>query len=200
MTEPKTKDETISVGAKTFVEKLAKQFVYGYTETFSSKYCDKGIEVEDQSIELYNSVFGSSYVKNTERKTNNWISGECDIFATDKIIDIKSPWSLSTFPATAEDGKDKTYEWQIRAYMMLWDVDFGEVAYCLVNTPPRLVGYEEVFLHSVDHITPALRVTRLFYERDKSLEDKIKTRCKAANLYLDVVIERIAAEHTYTVT
>ena len=197
MTDPKSKDEVLSVGAKTRIEKLAKQFVYGYDESVSSKYMEKGIAVEDRSIELYNSVFFTDYQKNTERKTNDWITGECDIATPSKIIDIKSSWSLATFPATADAGKDKTYEWQLRAYMWLWDVDASEVAYCLVDTPPELVGYEDEHLHQVEHITPELRLTRIIYERDKALEDKIKAKCEAANEYLQVMIDRIAAEHTF---
>lgn len=198
MTDPKSKDEVLSVGAKTAIEKLAKQFVYGYDEEISSKYMEKGILVEDHSIDLYNSVFFTNYQKNTERKTNDWITGECDIFTPAKIIDIKSPWSLATFPATAQVGQDKTYEWQGRAYMWLWDVDLFEVAYCLVNTPEELIGFDQPELHYVDHITPELRVTRVQYTRDKTLEEKIKARVEAANEYLDVMVRRIAQEHEFT--
>ena len=49
MTDGKGKDE-LSVGAKTYVSKLAKDFVYGYDEKVTSKYMDKGIQVEDESI------------------------------------------------------------------------------------------------------------------------------------------------------
>lgn len=197
MTDPKSKDETLSVGAKTYIESLAKQLVYGYDDEVSSKLLEKGIAVEDQAIELYNSVFFSNHVKNTERKTNDWITGECDIAAPTKIIDIKSPWSLATFPATIAAGKDKGYEWQGRAYMWLWDKPEFEIAYCLVNTPEELIGYEREEIHIVDHITPELRVTRVPYTRDTALEEKIKAKCEAANDYLDLIVRQIAAEHSY---
>lgn len=197
MTDPKSKDELLSVGGKSAVEKIAKQMVYGYDEVVSSKYMDKGIQVEDASIELYNSVMFTSHAKNTERKTNDWITGECDIFAPGKITDIKSSWSLATFPVTAAQGKDKGYEWQLRAYMMLWGADDAELAYCLVSTPEELVGWEDPVLHSVEHITPELRLTLVQYTRDKALEDKIKARCEAANQYLQLVIRQIADEHTF---
>lgn len=197
MTEPKSKDEPLSVGAKTCVETIAKQLVYGYDEIVTSKYMDKGIQVEDDSIDLYNSVFFANHKKNTERKSNDWIQGECDIFAPGKIIDIKSSWSLPTFPVTAAQGKNKTYEWQLRAYMWLWDVDLAEVAYCLVNTPDDLIGWEDEKLHYVDHITPELRVTLVKYERDKSLEEVIKKRVEAANDYLQTFTQEIAKQHTF---
>ncbi len=197
MTDPKSKDELLSVGGKTCVEKIAKQLIYGYTETVSSKYMEKGLQVEDAAIELYNSVMFTSYAKNTERKTNDWITGECDIAAPKKITDIKSAWSLPTFPATASQGKDKTYEWQLRAYMWLWDVDESELAYCMVNTPDDLIGWDDPALHYVDHIPQELRLTLVQYQRDKALEDKIKARCEAANQYLDFIMQQIADEHSF---
>ena len=196
MTDPKGSD-LLSAGGKTYVEKLAKQAVYGYEEQISGKYMAKGILVEDRSIELYNAVFFTAHKKNTERKTNDWLTGECDIAAAGKIIDIKSAWSIPTFPATIEAGLDKFYEWQGRAYMMLWDVDLFDIAYALVDTPVELIGYEPEELHNVEHINPELRLTIVPYERDKKLEDKIKTRVEAANKYLDQMVKQITEEHNF---
>lgn len=195
MTEPKSKDEVLSVGAKTYIEDLAKEFVYNFQRIVSSKEMEKGSIVEDQSIALLNEVLFANFVKNTERKTNDWITGECDIFSGVKIHDIKSPWSLATFPATVFAGRDKDYEWQLRGYMMLWDCDQSEIDYCMVNTPDELIRFEDVSMHYVDHIDPTLRVTRVPYVRDKSLEDKIKTKVDAARVYFDNICAQIAIEH-----
>lgn len=195
MTEPKSKSESLSDGAKTFLDDMAKEIVYGYRKTISSKEMEKGTIVEDESIALYNSVFFTDYTKNTERRENDWLTGECDIFTGRKIIDIKSSWSIATFPATSTAGIDKNYEWQGRAYMMLWDVDEFENAFCLVNTPDELIGYEDPDLHYVDHIDPALRVTITPYKRDKEKEDRIKFKVEAANKYLEEVIQQIKEEH-----
>lgn len=186
----------LSVGAKTHIQQLAKEFVYGYDKRITSKYMDKGIQVEDQSIELLNSVLFTDYKKNTERKENDWITGECDIFTGDMIYDIKSSWSLDTFPVLASQGEDKTYEWQLRAYMWLWNVDKAAIAYCLVNTPEELIGYENPSIHIVDHINPELRVTFVRYERDESLEKKIQSKVEAARTYYQEVIDQIAKEHS----
>ena len=196
MTDPKGKDETLSVGAKTAITKQAKEFVYGYDERFSSKYTEKGLLVEDSSIKLLNSVLFSNYKKNVERKTNDWITGEADIVTPDSIIDIKSSWSLSTFPCLAAEGENKGYEWQLRAYMMLWDLDQAQIAYCLVSTPDHLVGFEDKALHFVDHIAPELRVTLVNYKRDKALEDKIKFKVDEARKFYDQVVKQISDEHS----
>jgi hypothetical protein len=196
MTEPKAKTEKLSVGAKTYIEDLAKEFVYGYQKVISSKEMEKGTLVEDHSIELVNNVFFTSYVKNTERRENEWLTGECDIYVPNtKIIDIKSPWSLATFPATVFAGQDKDYEWQGRGYMMLWDVDQFEINYCMVNTPDELIRFEDPSVHYVDHIDPSLRITRVPYERDRSLEEKIKEKVEAAREYFTQITEMIALEH-----
>lgn len=200
MTEPKGKGEILSVGAKTFIEDLAKEFVYGFKEEISSKYMEKGILVEPQSIDLRNDVFFTDYQKNTERRENDWLTGECDIFTGSGIIDVKSSWSLATFPATRlkaqKDAEKAGYDWQLRAYMMLWNVDLGEVNYCMVNTPDELIGYEDASMHYVDHIDPSLRVTRVLFERDKTLEEKMVEKVEAARAYFDLVTEMIANDHS----
>lgn len=197
MTEPKSKNEVLSVGAKTFIKKMAAEFVYGFDEVITSKYLDKGIRVEDQSIELLNSVLFTNYTKNKERKSNEWITGECDIFTGNSIIDIKSSWSLTTFPVLSEQGEDTDYEWQMRAYMYLWNVDFAHVAYCLVDTPEDLIKYEDARLHCVSHIAPELRVTLVKYERDQALEQKIEVKVEAARDYYQTIIKQIAEQHQF---
>lgn len=197
MTEPKSKTEVLSVGAKTHIKKLAREYVYGFKEQISSKYMEKGIVCEDDSIALYNQVFKTNHVKNTERKTNQWITGECDINADDKIIDIKSSWSLSTFPCVSEDGIDKLYEWQGRAYMMLWDKPYFENAFCMVNTPDELIKYEPIDQHIVDGIDTKLRVTIVRYERDLALEELIKTKVTACQNYFNEMLDKIANDHNH---
>ena len=196
MTDGKGKEE-LSVGAKTYVTKLAKEMIYGYDERVTTKYMDKGLRVEDESIDLYNAVHLTSYSKNMERKTNEWITGEADIVADDRIIDIKSSWCLTTFYVLADQGRDTGYEWQLRAYMWLWDKPRADIAYCLVSTPDDLIGYESKQLHKVDHINRELRVTIVPYERDVALEDKIKIKVQAARVYYDQVIQEISKHHTF---
>lgn len=195
MTEPKSKDEVLSVGAKTYIEDLAKEFVYGYVKEVSSKEMEKGLIVEQACIDLLNEVLFTNYVKNAERRENDWLTGECDIFTGRKIHDIKAPWSLATFPATVFAGRDKDYEWQLRGYMMLWNVDESEIDYCMVSTPDELIRYEPESIHYVDHIDPMLRVTRVPYKRDKALEGKIKQKVDAAREYFDLIVQTIAEEH-----
>jgi len=197
MTEPKSKSETLSEGAKTYVKKLAKEFCYGYREQITSKYFDKGIQLEDEAIELYNRVMFTNYKKNDEMKTNDWLIGTCDIDTGEKIIDIKCSWSLATFPAILEDGIDKDYMYQGAAYMMLWNRDHFENAYVMLSTPDELMRYEQPELHQVDHIDEAMRLTIVPYERDLEIEAKIVQKVEAAQKYFNEVIELIGNTHKF---
>ena len=190
----------LSVAAKTFLNGLAKEYVYAYNKVISSKYFDKGIKCEDSAIEMYNDVFFTSHIKNTERRTNDFITGEPDIIVPGKrIIDIKNAWSLDTFPATsaevAEIAKKSGYDYQGRAYMWLFDIDEFEVAYCLVSTPEDLRKYEQVELHEVDHIAPALRISKALVTRDRAIEEKMKLKVIAAREYLENMVALINIEH-----
>lgn len=173
----------LSAGAKTFVKKRFKESLFGYRELFSSKYTEKGIQVEGESIAMYNRVFFTDCVKNTERRKTELLTGEADIINGDTVIDIKSCWSLPTFPIFPADAADAGYEWQLRAYMHLWDLPRAELAYCMVTTPAGLIGYEDPAIHVVDHIPEEMRITRLQFDRDMEKEDQMLERIKLAQAY-----------------
>lgn len=175
----------LSAGARTFVRKKFKEKLFGYRERFSSKYTEKGTMVEDESIALYNRVFFTDCVKNTERRADEYLTGELDIIAGDIIIDIKSSWSLTTFPVWPDEAADTGYEWQLRAYMYLFDKPRAELAYCMVSTPEHLIGYEDRAMHIVDDIPEQMRVTVLKFDRDADKEKAMIERIKLAQAYLD---------------
>lgn len=198
MTEPKSKAEgPLSVGAKTYLRELAQQEIFGVEFEFSSKETQKGIEVEDQSIALLNSVRGLSLAKNAERKSNGLITGECDLYDEPRKRghDLKSSWSAKTFPGWVKDCEDKLYEWQMRGYMWLWDADEWEVNYALVDTPERLIGYEPLQLHVVSHIPEHLRLTTWLIERDFAKERAIAEKVGAAREYYAEAIEEFVQIH-----
>lgn len=188
----------LSNGAKTALTTFAKEIIYRYHKSVDSKEMDKGIQCEQDSIDLYNRVFFTRHTKHAGRVENDILSGECDIWIPGEATkDIKTSWSLDTFPALSSDCHDAMYEWQGRAYMQLYDVPQHEVAFCLVSTPDDLIPrWEQTDLHKVDHIDPAMRVTRIVYKRCPVLEQKMITKCKAAQAYLTELVERIRAEHT----
>ena len=197
MSVPKSKTEVLSVGAKTYLKGIARELAYGFRGELDNKFLRKGIQCEDDSIELLNQVYFKSYKKHSGRIETDLLSGECDILTPDYIRDVKTSWSLETFPVLIEDAEDTLYEWQGRAYMWLWEVPEFEINYCMVNTPDDLIGYEDSDLHYVDHIAPELLVTRVCYHRDTALEAKMATKAEAAQKYIETLIQQIAAEHNY---
>lgn len=190
------KEMSLSAGAKTFLEKLAKEFIFSYHKTVETKYMDKGLRLEGDAISFLNKMRFKRYEKNTERRESEFLTGECDIYVPGvKTIDTKVSWDLDTFPALSTTAHDPLYEWQGRSYMKLWDVPEHEVVHIMLDTPPDLLRYEQPELHMVSHIDPALRITSVTYERDMALEAKLDAKCKVAHDYLMNLVAQIRIEH-----
>lgn len=198
MTEPKTlKEGPLSVGAKTYIRTLAAQEIYGVDFVISGKPLEKGNIVEPDSLHLLNDVRGLSLVKNEERRSDDFITGECDLFdvARKRGHDLKSSWSLATFPAFEIDCKDSLYEWQMRGYMRLWGAEEWEVNYCMVDTPEKLIGFEPLQLHVVSHIPANQRVTTWRITRDADKEAAMVEKIKAAREYMDECFREFDKSH-----
>lgn len=198
MTEPKTKSEgVLSVGAKTYIRSLVAQDVFGCEFEVSSAAMEKGIIVEPDAIALLNRVRGLSLVKNTERKSNDWITGEADLFdpVARRGHDLKCSWSVATFPIAVVDCADKIYEWQMRGYMWLWDAEEWEVNYSLISTPEQLIRYEPASIHFVDHIPEHMRLTTWTVTRDKEKEAAMIEKVKAAREYYAEVVAEFELTH-----
>lgn len=200
MTEPTAAaikaGEVLSVGAKTHIRELARAAIFGVDKEISSKQMEKGTLCEQDSIDLYNAVFFTNHVKNSERRTADDLTGECDIVVPAVIgKDIKTSWSIDTFPIVVIDCEDKLYEWQMRGYMKLWDVPRWEVAYCLVDTPDDLIGFDNPEAHAVSHIPEHLRVTTWMIERDLAKEAAMVEKIKHARRYYAEVIAEFDRSH-----
>ena len=192
----------LSVTAKTYLNGIAKEFAYGFHEKIDTKYFRKGIQCEAEGIELLNNVMFTKYEKNTARIDNEWITGECDILVPKvKVIDVKAAWSLATFPATSDEvaatSKKSGYDFQLAAYMWLYDVDLSEVVYYMVSTPEELRKYEQPEIHEVDHIHPSLRITVCQFKRDAAIEAKMKSKVIAARNYLENYAAQIRLDHQH---
>ena len=193
MTSSRTKGEALGQTAKSYIIEQAKQDFYGYRTQLMNKFVLKGIEQEQDSIDLLNAVRFESYKKYEHRAENEWLTGSCDIITEDLIIDIKSSWSLETFPSTSYELKDLSeYEWQGRAYMWLYDRPRFELCYVMVSTHPELLSqYDPIDIHEVDHIDPAKRITSITFERDTEIEIRMQEQLLAASLFYDQVLTQL---------
>ena len=193
MTSSRTKGEVLSQTAKSYIIQLAKENFYGYRTELNNKYVLKGLEQEQDSIDLLNAVRFENYVKNQERASNEYLTGCCDIITDDLILDLKTSWSLDTFPATSYELKDLSdYEWQGRAYMYLYDRPRFELCYVMVSTHPELLSqYDPIDIHEVDHIDPAKRITSITFERDAEIEIRMQEQLLAASLFYEQVLMQL---------
>lgn len=188
MTQPKSKKNSeLSVTTKSLIKKIAKEDVFGVRKKITSKEMQKGIRCEQDSIDLLNLVLFENYQKHVGRVQNGYITGECDILASDCIRDVKTSWSFDTFPFFSDDLNDN-YEWQMRGYMWLYDRPKAYVDFCLVDTPDDLIGYEQLELHSVSHIDITKRVKSICYERDAAKEQMIAEKVIVAREYYDKLV------------
>jgi hypothetical protein len=193
MTSSRTKGEALSQTAKSYIIQKAKEDFFEYRSELNNKYISKGLAQEQDSIDLLNLVRLEDYKKNEERVENEWLSGCCDIITDTSIIDIKTSWSLDTFPATTYELKDLSdYEWQGRAYMWLYDMPKFELCYVMVTTAPELLWeYENGALHYVEHIAPEKRITSITFARDKEIEIQMAERLILATEFYNEVINQL---------
>jgi len=212
MTDPRTKSETLSETAKSYIQDLFKERELGIYKEFSSRYTDKGLEMEDEAIQFASEVLNWDFVvKNEVRFNNEWITGEPDINTDSLLADIKCSWNASTFPLFDETLKNKDYYWQLQGYLMLTGHEKSELVYTLMNTPLQIVEDEirrqhwklnlieedlEVRdavqkMHNFDHIPNELRVKRFIVQKDETAQQKIKERVEVARDYYQQLKNRL---------
>ena len=156
---PNAKTGKMTETMKKYIRKCFVEYVTHQKRQIHSPIFDKGISCEPLSIQLLqDAIFPLSNPKNTllgnnkERKYNDFVHGELDVFARDKVWEIKNAWDKYTFlDATLTDD----YEWQIKSYAWIWGVDSGVLFYTLNNMPKFLLDKEK---------------ERLFYNKDYNFE------------------------------
>lgn len=177
----KIKDDIIlSETCKTYLIQSYVLSKYGRVREITTKQMVKGTISEDDSILLFSALEGKIYNKNTQRISNDFISGTPDLFDTDditncnEIIDIKSCWDVFTFLSNVPDPEKDVYYWQLQGYMALTGAKIGTIAYCLVNTPESIIeGEKYQLLRRMDVVT----------EEDPNYQRELKLLL--ANRYFD---------------
>lgn len=178
------KETKLSAGAITFVKNAFRETYWGYEPDFQSDAMSKGVICEPISIELLSRYYNEPYEKNEETRSNGFVKGTCDIAFENKIRDVKTSASKKSFPLLPEDARNTKYEWQGRAYMMLWDKEEFYLDYVLVDTPDSLIPkWESPDLHKgCDDLPDEMRVTTISFIRDLSKEMQIINRVKGCRI------------------
>lgn len=179
----------------------------GYpVEQFSSKYTEKGILCEYDAIAFAAKYYGWGDVKkNTERKTNEYITGESDVVIHDRISDIKNSWSGKTFPLMDTDIPIDGYGYQGLGYLELWDKPLFQLTYVLMDAPEVIIdkeanriryelGMDEVDLelfeevktkHTYSHLHPELRIKSFYIERNSAIIESVYERVELCRKWID---------------
>lgn len=210
MTAPRSKSEVLSQTAKTYIEELAREHLFGIKKVFKSRYTDKGNEVEEQAIELTEDVLGFEFItKNDKYFENDYIKGTPDVITTSLIIDVKSSWSGETFPFFESELPNKDYYYQVMGYMWLTGKKDALISYCLINTPEEIVNDEirrtawgkyeiepseetirEVkSVHNFNHIPKDRRVKAFHVEYNEGVINEMKTRIEECRKYFNTLIK-----------
>jgi hypothetical protein len=210
MTNPKTKGETLSQTTKTYLQELAVQEVYNIRKEFSSRYTDKGNEVEELSIALCNDVLGLGFIyKNEEHFSNDWITGTPDVNTNEILLDVKSSWDATTFPFFDTELKNKDYFYQLQGYLWLTNKTEALLCYCLIDTPLQIVEDEirrehwkaslieesldlRAFVqakHTFGHIPKEKRLKTFKIAKDDEVIEAIKTRIEECREYYNNLIQ-----------
>lgn len=185
----KGKGNDISAGAKSYVKEKVKEHIYGVRKEFTSKQTDKGIFVEDESIQYYaeNSEFGLLF-KNEQYFEDEFFTGTPDLITKDEIIDIKSSWDCFSFPLFDENIPNSDYYKQLQGYMELTGKRKARLVYVLMNTPEHLC-YENYF--DYENIEPKYRIKEYKFEYDKEFIKDIKIKVVKCQQYYDDLIEHL---------
>lgn len=140
MTGAKNKSDLLGETCKAYLDEMVIFKKYGIKKDITSKYIEKGLLMETDSIGLLLAIDGIIYSKNEERFSNGVITGEPDIIHEGKIIDVKTSWDL--FSHVKNKKINPKYEWQVLGYMELTGCKTAEVIHLLVDTPETLVQDE----------------------------------------------------------
>ncbi len=164
-------EEVLSETCETYLAQSYALSKYDRVREITTKQMVKGTISEDDSIMLFSLLEGKIFNKNTERISNEYITGCPDLYDTDdlrncnEIIDIKSCWDIFTFLSNVKHPHNDAYYWQLQGYMALTGAKIGTIAYCLVNTPDSIIEGEKYNL---------LRRMDVVSEEDKGYQKEVK--------------------------
>lgn len=211
MTNPRNKTDIaagkLSATCITYVHAWIKSQpeFYNREKNFRSKYTLKGNMCENDSIQFASKYYGWGNVeKNTERKTNSFLTGEGDIILLDSVEDIKNSYSESTFPLFYNEIPIDGYGFQLQGYMELYNKPKSGLVYTLMNAPEKMIEreararmyeldldemeaelYDEVEAEmTYDTIPDELRIKRFGLDRDTKVMELVSDRVDLCRKYI----------------
>jgi hypothetical protein len=183
-TEPVSKEDKLagrlSKTAKSHLAKVYIELLWGKRKDITTKQMDKGTLCQPEAIAMTSELFGFPYEQNTERKSDDYITGEADIVVGEGIIDIKCSWDAETFIANLTEPANKDYLYQMQGYMRLWNKPTAIIRYCLVSAPTKILKDE---------------LSKLLYRMDVATDVSPEYIEAAAELNFNMTFDEIPIEH-----
>lgn len=147
MTDARTKSG-LSETCKSALLEIYIQQKYKRYKDISNKYIEKGVAVENDSIDMWRRERKQIVFKNEQMFTNDYIKGTPDLLIKDggvvvNVPDIKSSWDIHTFIDAKANELSKDYYWQGQAYMWLTGAPTATFCYVLVNAPIEMINDEK---------------------------------------------------------
>ena len=194
---------------KSYIKEWIKGKVYNKRKDIDNKYLQKGIQCEDEAINILMDYKNLPWnCKNEERRENDYMTGECDLLYPDMIYDTKCSFDCFTFPLFKTKLRtNHDYYYQGQVYMDLYKVKKYTVAYVLVNTPAGIIEKQiaresyglgtgdanKVFdrvvaYHSYDKVDMSKRVKCFEFDYDDSVIQRIVARVELCRRYINELI------------
>jgi len=211
MTQPRNKTDLISKTTQSFLEVWIKEQIYKRPKEFSSKYTEKGKEVENASIEFASRYLNIGMIfKNEKNFSDDFITGSPDIILNDTVIDIKNSWDCFTFPLLDTECPNDDYYWQLQGYMALTDKPKARLVYTLMDTPSMLIDdeirrqswkmgfidlpveFEQEIIYKMTYqdIPEDLKIKTFDIPRNDEDIEKIYTQVKKCREYIELITKK----------
>jgi hypothetical protein len=198
----------LSATAKTYCENWLQSIIYERKLEFTNKYIEKGLIMEDASIDFVSEQLGIGFLfKDDKYLEDDFMTGSMDIDLPDFVYDIKNSWSWETFPLFETDIPNKDYYWQLQGYMKLTNKNNAKLIYCLSDTPKHIIerearnycfynGYGELDMEiyndfykklTYQDVDPKLKMKIFDIERNNNDIEKINQRVIECRTYIETL-------------
>lgn len=213
-------------GVQTYCLGWIKEQLYQRKKEISSKYTQKGNEVEADSIKFIGKWLDydefdletGQFDKNETFFENDYLTGTPDVLPTNStlVVDAKNPWDFMTFPYLDDVLPEIKYWWQGQGYMDLTGRKEYIVAYTLSNTPeniiesemrkyayangldPEEMDYSEWYDRmSYNDIPDILKIKIFPFERDDEAIKRIHERVILCRKFIASILAKLPQEVKY---
>jgi len=140
--EPQSKEAKaageLSETAKKHLWEVYIDAKWGRSDDILTLEMEKGVLCQDQIMQMLSFMENVVYERNTERKDNDWITGEADI-VHDLVTDIKASWKPKSFIPNLMSPIPDAYKYQNQGYAWLWDKPGARTVWGLADCPEPIL-------------------------------------------------------------